>query len=265
MIEPIPQLIAELNAAAFGMEDVLVPADFRMRGHTHNQAHLCAVLEGGFAESGRDVNKGMLRLSPAGDTHDIDFLSARTRCFLVTFNNEFGQDAPVPEAPTYQNATLILPLIEQLCHAAERSSVAAAELLVLEIFARVTRGAAASRGGAPPAWLARVRQALDDEPFNPPTTSTLAREAGLHPVYVARAFRAWYGCSLATYSRLLRLDKAIRLMVETKEPLVRIAATAGFADQSHFTRAVRHRTGLTPRAVRASKVSRVQDFRVAIR
>jgi AraC family transcriptional regulator len=265
MIQPAtPQLITELNAAAFGVEEVVMPAHFHMRGHTHEQPHLCVVLDGAFAESGHTLSKGMLRLSPAGDAHDIDFLSAQTRCFLITFNNEFAQDAPVPVAPTFQNATLALPVIEQLRHDLSHATVVAAELLVLEAFARVTLGTATSRRDAPPAWLVRVRQALDDQPFNPPSTDLLAREAGLHPVYVARAFRAWYGCSLATYSRLLRLDGAIRLMLETKEPLVRIAATAGFADQSHLTRAVRHRTGLTPRAVRASKVARVQDFRALI-
>lgn len=258
-----PQLISELNAPAFGIEDVLIPAHFSMRGHTHDQPHLCMVLDGAFAESGRIVSAGMLRLSPAGDAHDIDFMATGARCFLVTFNDALAFEAPLPAGPRFQDSASIQPIIDRLTRAGEHANVVAAELLVLETLARLTARTATIRKGDPPRWLTHVRQALDDRPFDPPATEFLAREASLHPVYVARAFRAWYGCSLATYSRLLRLDRAIRLLLESRESLAHIAALAGFADQSHFTRAVRARTGVTPRALRATQVSRVQDFRVA--
>jgi AraC family transcriptional regulator len=158
-----------------------------------------------------------------------------------------------------------MSIVQQLRDADRYATVAAAELLVLETFARVALPETPARRGDPPSWLIRVRQSLDDRPFDPPATEELAREAGLHPVYVARAFRAWFGCSLASYARLLRLDRAIRLLVETRQPLANIAAMAGFADQSHLTRAVRLRTGLTPRGLRAAQVARVQDFRAALR
>ena len=259
-----PQLISELNAPAFGIEDVVIPAHFRMHGHAHAEPHLCVVLAGAFTDGGTLMPEGTLRLSPAGDSHDIDFSSAGAHCFLITFNTNITQDAPLPEMRSFHNSARVLPIIEQLRDADRYATVATAELLVLETFARVALPAGNSRRGDPPAWLLRIRQALDDAPFHPPSTEDLAREAGLHPVYVARAFRAWFGCSLASYARLLRLDRAIRLIAETPRPLADIAATAGFADQSHLTRAVRLRTGLTPRGLRAAKVSRVQDFRTLL-
>jgi AraC family transcriptional regulator len=221
------------------------------------------VLGGAFAEGGTTMSQGMLRLSPAGDTHDIEFLSAGARCFLLTFNATLCTDAPLPETRRFLNADCVLPFVERLRRPDERT-VALDELLVLEILARAALPESLARRGAPPAWLARVRAALDDQPLDPPSTETLASEAERHPVYVARAFRAWYGCSLASYARLLRLDRAIRLTLETREPLARIAARAGFADQSHLHRAIRQRTGLTPRALRSAQVSRVQDFRSSL-
>jgi AraC family transcriptional regulator len=171
----------------------------------------------------------------------------------------------VPDARQFQRTSAVMPIIQRLQREVQHAASVATELLVLETFARVTTAHPVTRRGAPPAWLERVREALDDRPFDPPSTGLLAREANLHPVYVARAFRAWYGCSLATYSRILRLDRAIRMMMETDASLAHIAARAGYADQSHLTRAVRARTGVTPRAIRRAQVARVQDFRTSLR
>lgn len=46
------------------------------------------------------------------------------------------------------------------------------------------------------------------------------------------------------------IDFACRELARSQEPLARIALAAGFTDQSHFTRCVRQRTGLTPAAFR---------------
>ena len=75
-----PQLIVELNAPAFGLEEVVMPARLRMAGHAHPQPHLCVVLGGAFSEGATTMAHGRMRLSPAGDTHDIEFLSAGARC-----------------------------------------------------------------------------------------------------------------------------------------------------------------------------------------
>jgi AraC family transcriptional regulator len=262
---PEPRLIAEVNTPAFSVEDVDVPAHFRMSDHTHDHPHMCVVLRGAFAEGGSIVDQNTLRVSPAGDPHDIEFLSAGARCLVITFNDILSRDGPVPDARQFLRTGIVLPIIHRLQRELQHATSVAAELLVLETFARVANAHSVTRRGTPPVWLQRVRQALDDRPFDPPSTQLLASEANLHPVYVARAFRAWYGCSLATYSRLLRLDRAIRMMMETDASLAHIAARAGYADQSHLTRAVRARIGTTPRALRRGEVASVQDFRVALR
>jgi transcriptional regulator GlxA family with amidase domain len=56
-------------------------------------------------------------------------------------------------------------------------------------------------------------------------------------------FRARYGESIGEHSRRLRLEWAERL-VRSDEALASIAAHAGFADQSHFTREFRRRFGV---------------------
>jgi AraC family transcriptional regulator len=81
--------------------------------------------------------------------------------------------------------------------------------------------------------------------------AALADEIGVHPVHLARVFRAHHGMPLGTYLRGLRLDWAAG-QLRTSTPLADIAAGAGFVDQSHFTRAFRSHTGLTPGQYRAN-------------
>lgn len=110
-------------------------------------------------------------------------------------------------------------------------------------------GAAASPS-SPPAWLRRVRDHLHDCAGAAPPVRDLARAAGVHPVYLARAFRRAYGAPVTEYARRLRLRAAADRLASTDLPLSRIACEAGFADQAHLTRELRRETGLTPAALR---------------
>src|SRR5256885_155059 len=79
---------------------------------------------------------------------------------------------------------------------------------------------------------------------------------GAHPASLARAFRAHYGLSVGEYGRRLRLAGAAAELAGSETPLAEIAANAGFADQSHFTRVFRRHVGTTPARYRAQARSR---------
>jgi AraC family transcriptional regulator len=101
-----------------------------------------------------------------------------------------------------------------------------------------------------PSWLRRVRDALHDCAGAVPPVRSLAEGAGVHPVYLARAFRRAYGVPVTEYARRLRVRAAADRIASTALPLARIACEAGFADQAHLTRELRRETGLTPGALR---------------
>ena len=78
------------------------------------------------------------------------------------------------------------------------------------------------------------------------TIAELAAVASVHPAHLAREFRRHHHLSIAAYLRRLRLDWATEQLVGSDRSTADIAAAAGFADQSHFTRAFRRHTGLPP-------------------
>jgi AraC family transcriptional regulator len=78
------------------------------------------------------------------------------------------------------------------------------------------------------------------------TLAGVAEAVGVHPSHLARSFRCAYGKTVGEYARALRLDWATAQLALEDATLAEIAVRAGFADQSHFTRAFRRQTGVTP-------------------
>jgi AraC family transcriptional regulator len=124
----------------------------------------------------------------------------------------------------------------------------AVEGLVGELFAELAR-IPIPRPDARNRWLTRARDLLHDEP-GPQSLSELARRIGLHPIYVARAFRARFGCAVGEYVRCLRVERARRLLHHTRLSLSEIAVQVGYSDQSHMTRAFRRAFEQSPAAYR---------------
>jgi AraC-like DNA-binding protein len=78
----------------------------------------------------------------------------------------------------------------------------------------------------------------------------LARVSGLSRAHMIRAFRRAYFITPHAYQTDLRIRKA-RKMLSMGDSLVATALATGFADQAHFCRHFKARTGVTPSAYRA--------------
>ena len=75
----------------------------------------------------------------------------------------------------------------------------------------------------------------------------LAQELGLHPVYLARAFRSHFRCSPGDFARQHhRLQHAANLLAHSRLSLSEVAQDCGFFDQPHLSRSFRARFGMTP-------------------
>jgi AraC family transcriptional regulator len=128
----------------------------------------------------------------------------------------------------------------------------AVEGLVLEL--TVANARRSTRSTQPPRWLASVCELLDARLSDTPTLQELGEVAGVHPAHVARAFRLHYGESVGAYTRRRRLEWAAVELIRTDTPLASLSFSAGFADQSHFTRAFKLFAGMPPGRFRDAHV-----------
>jgi AraC family transcriptional regulator len=102
-----------------------------------------------------------------------------------------------------------------------------------------------------PAWLSRIVERLAVEYAERLTLDELSREAGVHPVHLSRVFRKCVGEGIGEYVHRLRVRAACEQILEPEISIAEVSLALGFADQSHFTRAFRRVTGITPAAFRS--------------
>jgi AraC-like DNA-binding protein len=94
------------------------------------------------------------------------------------------------------------------------------------------------------ASIARARMRIDDDPVAPVTLADLAEEAGLSRFQLLRSFARETGLPPHAYLVQRRIALARRLIAGGLA-LADAAANAGFADQSHMTRAFVRALGVT--------------------
>lgn len=119
------------------------------------------------------------------------------------------------------------------------------------------RGVSAGRGySRTQAWVSRVREYVHDEVAHGSSRATsladLAGAAGVDRAHLARTFRRVFGCTVGEYVRAARVERAARMLRNSRESISRIAAESGFADQSHFTNHFKSTYGAPPGAWRRS-------------
>jgi AraC family transcriptional regulator len=122
---------------------------------------------------------------------------------------------------------------------------------VLDLIAAFTARPVRTASGQPPRWLEQTVIELREGWRPNLRVADVARRAGVHPVYLARCVRRWYGRGVAEEMRLVRMRSASRALAETRETVSRIAHSSGFADEPHLCREFRRTLGVTPRGYRS--------------
>lgn len=228
----------------------------RLPRHAHELAKYCFVLGGSFTET---VNRYSavrqplaLVFHPADTTHEESHTTAG-RHFLIEIRppwlaraREYSAvlDQPV-DLSGGASIGLASRLFEEFKHRDSLSPLAM-EGLILELMVETSRRSLGTMERRPPRWLEHLEELLRTRFTESLTLGELAAEVGVHTVHLARVFRKFHGCSIGDYVRQLRVDFASRELATTDLPLVDIAAAAGFADQSHFSRTFKQHTRLQP-------------------
>jgi AraC family transcriptional regulator len=244
--------------------------------HAHEALSITILLDGDFHERyesrhpSQTCAAGSLLIRPPGEIHGNRLGLRGGRTLSIEMDPRrlglYGKSLAPLLVLAHRREECFLDLGFSMSQELRQSDLAAGlalESLGLELLARLVRiRESNSASTSPPSWLTRVRNLLHDRFREQPLrVSTLASEAGVHPVYLARAFRKHYGITPGEYIRRLRTEWSRQQILNTLSPLAVIAAESGFADQSHLARAFRRKFGIAPGRMRHRRSHTTPNFR----
>ena len=262
-VEHNGEIIESKLIAGFYLTETAYAPQIKVPRHSHRKACFCLVLQGTYTELYRrkaiECKPSHLIFRPAEEVHADHIGNADVRCFIIETEPEWltrldKRSSRMDEPASFQSSSLVW-LVTRLRHEARRAddyTSLTVEGLMLEMVAEVARGSKRISERRPPRWLARAKEMLHENFGETTTLAALAAAVGVHPVYLAAAFRRHYRCSVGEYVRRLRIEFAGRELSRSEAPLADIALAAGFAHQAHFSRTFKRLTGLTPAEYRST-------------
>ncbi|MEP6507299.1 MAG: AraC family transcriptional regulator [Gemmatimonadales bacterium] len=241
------------------LESSVYSAGTQHPDHEHDTLQLSLVLYGRLSETvgGATETAGPLSVvvKDPGVVHSDDFLTkvrlvrltlpATTLCDVI--------DDPARSASwRWTHHPHVAGSFLRLVHRARQECVTfdANDEDIVDLVAAITARPAPPPGGAAPQWLRDTMTELSHSWNATTTVPRVAERAGVHPVYLARCVRRWFGTGLGEELRRLRLQSAAADLIETRSTVSTVAHANGFSDEPHLCRELGRSIGLSPRRYR---------------
>jgi len=105
--------------------------------------------------------------------------------------------------------------------------------------------------------MARVQDFIDRSLGEDLSLEVIANQANISVCGLKRLFQRYHSTSPHQYLLERRIAKAARFLTETELPIAEVALETGFSSQSHFATAFKKKIGLSPKAYRDARGSRL--------
>lgn len=238
------------------VETAELPAASVLMGHRHRRWHLVLVSAGSLDEEVdghiHTMTAGSARISPPLAHHNMVVGSGGLTCTIVSLDEAWAGALAFPRHSLFLSSPITTDLLFKIPSDAQRwSRELERELLLRQTLATMR---AESEGRDPqraPHWVKDAGSEIQHSP-QACRIERLVEHSRVSRVHFSGMFRKHFGLRPVEYRTAHRLLQALRLLQHTQAPVAEIAHECGFADQSHLTRAIRVRFGITPNVVRKS-------------
>lgn len=250
-------LLDRVDTGAFTVTRSTYDPGKQLPSHAHDLASATIVLRGNVTErvANRrfDCDREHTLVRPAAVVHSNSYGTTGAECMIVGAQADWVADDVIarrvfsaPRLTRGSTPPTIVHGIRRELRVGDEASALALEGLALELVASLARQLDSAHTRVALPWLRAIRERLHDDYQRAIRLHCVAREAGVHPVHLARAFRQCFGCSPGEYVRQRRIDRACVELAESERSIAEIALGAGFSSPSHFATAFRRATGASP-------------------
>ncbi|MCR9252252.1 MAG: AraC family transcriptional regulator [bacterium] len=215
--------------------------------HSHDCLSISLLLKGQLVETVKGTKltgvPGQLVFKPRGVPHEDVFSSNCEMLNLKIYDvKHFGLEEQLKPIPWtwLPGADLLGTFLEAKRNPNNKGLV---KNLVDQITTRYHQSA------GPPAWLKEVQDYINTSFQESLEVKQIANSVGKHPVYIARAFRNYFGMSIKEYQRHLRIQHAIASLNKNESKGSQVAYETGYSDQSHMIREIRKELEYSPKEI----------------
>ena len=233
------------------------PPRLRVPWRVNDRPALTCVLQGGLEESLRsttlDCGARTVLFKPPGERHARRSGPSGAHSISIELPERRMPALPSVRRLASARVDALVSLLVSELEMQDASAPLAIEGLVLELLAVIGRSPTMPAMSPRPAWLQGAIEEFRARFREPISVHGMAAAAGVTPAHFTRMLWRYEGQTPSVYLRRLRVEWAKEQLLRTDRPLATIAIDAGFADQSHFTRAFARLEGTTPGRFRSKR------------
>ena len=204
------KIIKTCEFADLRLLDGVYSAKTRVPKHSHQYAVFCIALTGmcseAFAGKVRQYEASTVQFLPPDQFHSLDFPFTDTHAFSIEIATGWIERAREFSLRLDNSvhahggllSGLMMKIYDEFRHLDSASPVAI-QGLAMEMFVAVSRHQSNLASRHPKRWLAGTVEFLRESFTEHLTLAQVASAAGVHPVYLAREFRRFHGCTIGEY------------------------------------------------------------------
>lgn len=245
-----------LRVSDFILTEATYKARSRLARHAHERSYFCFVLHGTYTEryGRREIfcKPSSVTFRASDETHEALLHDTDSRVFVIEISPRWIETLRADSLSLKSDHDFYEGATPRLCaslnrefHRTDTAARLAIEGLAIELLAEASRQRSTSVRTVP-AWLKQAREMIVEQFPEALQLAQIAGAVGVHPVYLATAFREKFGITIGEFVRKLRIEHACAELVKGDLPLATIALQAGFVDQSHFSKVFKLYIGTTP-------------------